>query len=483
MKPATFTRLTFLVVLAWAPLVQAQEAPDAGVAPNEPASDPLNLTAESLAGLSWKQASDRVDPIRQRAEQAMAEERYNAAAEDFALIAGLLPDSPQKMNARLRAAIANTKAGKLTEAKGGYDQTIALAKQLLAIPYREPAQAKKLPSVDSVKDVLRRTLLYKATVCRELNSNAEALAAIRCLRVEDPEYQYLRKIIPLQAQLEGTDAETINAREGAASRLSDKAKWAWRADKPDEAMKLADEAIAKYPGTGGAILAGLTKARILYRQHRYADARAVYAGLANQLQRDGAGFESEFVRESVSIASRFDAERVFYDLLGRTRRKVSVASDEWARLNEMLRLAITWSKDEDRRLDSWNLSVQALYYQGAYEKMVSEGQALLEKYAKRYASDPKVKHSAEEVYTWIGYALHALGRSSEAIPYFVHTLEAYAGDPKAWGSRLPYPHALFGLRQALKATNAPEAAISDIERDILANAPGSAYARKIVSGE
>lgn len=336
-------------------------------------SSPVALdaaTLQTVKTMPWKQATEVTDPLRDQAKNALATGNSAWAAAKFQEVAQLLPASPRAANDWLMAAGAYGKAGQVMQAKAACDQAVSICSGLLAVDHsRLPDPQQQQPNPDTAKDTLRRALQHKAEICRDSGDAAGAMAAIQRFRAEESEYQHLRAILPLQAELQGVAFDHLNAQEAAAWKLSDEAKWAWNQGNAEKSLHLAEQTISQYPETGGAMLACKTKARVLWRLKRRDDLRATCQAIADRVGQ---------VAPSSELARFAASEIAFHDGIGlyrqmeRRPRSMRPTAEEWRRVRQFCREVIAKHHNEGARATMYEVLITSYYRENAHEEVVKE---------------------------------------------------------------------------------------------------------------
>jgi tetratricopeptide (TPR) repeat protein len=443
------------------------------------------LDSQFLASLSWDQASACVEPVREQARAALDSGDYDTAVNRFLAIAGALPKSPQTMDALIDAGIAHARAGRPDDAMRQYEAAAALAREFLVFNYdilktniRMKSSARK-----SVRESLHRALLCKAELSMDIKDTAGAETAFRQFRAFEPEYYYLRSIVPLEARLRGVDATAMMDAERQASRLSDEAKRAAIAGDRTRALELADRIIADFPATGGALLARFTKARVLWGSNDHSATRKLYGELVEMLS--GAGLECDLVREAVSTVAFYDLGPLGHTLTEQVARGEQVDPQEWDRLFAMCRYVMAYSWIREMRATAHVALISSLSNQGQLGEAVREAQRMKRRYGSaKQLADPAVRRLWIKARTYLGLALREQGQLDGAAEEFRGAINDYRDDADAWGMHSPLPMAYFGLRNVLRETGTPPADVADIEAIILSQAPStySYYADMIRAG-
>lgn len=438
-------------------------------------------TLQAARSMPVQQAAEALEPLRQQAKQAMSAGRYELAASLSLQLADNLPKSPRTASAVLMAADSSARAGLNTEAIVLYERAISTAKELLVVDYSKPAGQRLALSFnpDSARDTLRRALKHKAELHQSAGDIQSAWNAVQQFRAEEPEFHHLRSILPLQAQLQDVDPATLLSQEYEAGKLSDQAKWAWKAADGAQAIQLADSAISQYPDSAAAMLARHLKVRVLWRTKRYADAKAVCQEIVDYLQ--VVAPTCELVREASVNIAWLDSTSILKDLQARKRQKQSMAASEWEQAREHCRTVMRWERDPVRRATMHGQMIESLAWEGRPADVVAEVGRLLQAYDRPvHAQKPDIKRTLTWARLFKGRALKDLGQYQEAEAAIRQTIAAYENETEVgWALGGPLPSAYYSLWQTLRAMGTPPDQCRAAVQPLFEKMPWSQYARDI----
>jgi tetratricopeptide (TPR) repeat protein len=238
------------------------------------------------------------------------------------------------------------------------------------------------------------------------------LKAIGQFRAEEPEYHYLREILPLQAELQRAVLENLKSREADAWRLSDQAKSASLEGDAETALRLADETIGQYPETGGALLARKTKAQALQKLKRDDELRAVCQEITDYVGQVAPN--SELARFAASEIAFYDGIGLYRQIERRPQQE-QPTSEEWQRLRTHCLEVMAKHQDPAARATMHEVLISSYYRQGAYEEVVKEEQRFIALHGiRRNYNIPEFKRLFVTVWVNTAQSLANLARYAEA---------------------------------------------------------------------
>lgn len=363
----------------------------------EPGTSPVLSAQENL---------DHLASLRDQAEQAVQ-------AGDYAQAASILQQASDPL-LQLSGQLAGDQAPQTAES---YDPVIATAARLLAVARPRPENRLSPQAVQTrelVRDVLREALIGKLKACSAQRLTEDARRTIQEFRAYEPEYHHLREILPVQAGLEGRDASVLTAAEGEAARLSDQAKWAWKGGDAREALRLADEAISRHPDAGGAWLARDLKVRILERQKKHAERKAVCLEI---IDRFGPFAPlSDLVLNARCEVAWLDGVALHKSLIARKQKREPTTPAEFEQVRQAMRAVATWDREPKTRVHAYEVFITSLYWEPNYPATVEACDQFLARY-----SDPKdlalYGREASSVRVMAVDALWGMGRLADALTH------------------------------------------------------------------
>jgi len=393
------------------------------------------VDAQSLAGLSVGEMTQQLKPVMDYGKQAVKDGNYATAVTCFDQISAVLPDSYPRMDALLWSGIARSRGGDPPGARVIYEQMIDMGKGLLVEDHTSTERhvPMEVGCVESIRDLIRRGLIYQIWIYRDAGQAEEALWTIRRLRAEEPEYYYLRKVLPIEAELLGLDAKALDDQELQASRLSDQAKRAWRDGDAAKAYQLADQAISTYPETGGALLARNLKARMLWRHKRYDEARAVYAENLRRLE--PVGPTSDLALEAQSKIAWLDATALLKSLIRARIEDRSVEDVDRERLQVACREVMSYEKDPKTRAQAHIMLIHALYWQGDMTGTLKESSDFISQNNTEDRTS-EFLHEIAVAHIFAGDALREIGEQKEALAHYQWSVQSHRLSPQFSGDVL-----------------------------------------------
>ena len=305
------------------------------------------------------------------------------------------------------------------------------------------------------------------------------MKAINQFRAEEPEYHYLRKILPLQAELQGTVLENLKQREKEAWRLSDQAKLASLSRDAETALRLADEIISRYPNTGGSLLARKTKAQVLWKLKRRVELRATCQELLDcvgQVAPDG-----DLARLAASEIAFLDGIAICKDLEQR-RPPSGPTPQDWQNLRRLCGEVMAKHAVPGVRAAMHEILIYSHFMEGSFGEVVKEEQRFLALYGiKRNYQDPEFKRSFVTVGAHAAQSLMHLGRYTEAIEHCERLITLSQSEP-----RLPTVETEACIKNAsamkcllLEKLGAPREEIVGLAQEVESNWPESLHARQM----
>jgi tetratricopeptide (TPR) repeat protein len=439
-------------------------------------------TLEAIKTMPWSEASRLLDPLREEARQALQSGLNADAALRFEEIARTLPTSPNTADAWLWAGIAHGRASSAAQAQAAYDNVVSVCKGFLVIDeYDPPDYRQGLPYAPSLRDMLRRAIRYKVEVCWNANDTQGAWSAIQQFRAEEPEYHYLRKLLPLQARLQGVSAEDLDGQEAVAWKLSDQAKWAKDRGESEDSLRFADQVIAQYPETGGAMLARRTKGMVLWRLKRFEEARAVFQDILNRSE--AIAPICDLVREARAKIAYLDAVPQLRAVVGKCQSgaRAAVTEAEWEGVWANSRIIMSDDGVPVVRASAHIMYLEALHFRGEHEKVLVEAERLKALHNRpENLSDPGYRNLILGADCYAAYGLLKLNRLQEAADRFTAVVTLYRDDQTRWSKGTCLPDAYFGLWSALRAMGASaEDAKGAVAPMLSTLPPGSYYVRTV----
>lgn len=465
---------------AWRPAL-AQELVTAGQTVYRTWTGPR--TTPEIDKLSWSQAKSRLEPLCQKATSARDRGDHADAANLFLDLAGALPESPQTMSALLQAAGELSHCGRVNEAKGLFDDIITLGRKLTVFDYvLSPKHQNRPPrrhsSNASIRDLMKRSLADKISLCVQAQDKEGALTTIGLYRAEFPEYPDLRQVLPAQALLAKTDGRQLAEQEAAAWRLSDQAKAAWRVGDGASAHELAGNVLKQYPSTAAALLVLDLDAVILTREKRHDEARMRFVEL---LKRVGViSPDSKLARRASSQIAYQDASKLYHELIN-GKQGWPVPRQSYEQLADMCYEVMAKHSDPLSRTTMHALMISCLFATGDLEAVVEEESKLFNEITtEKVMSDAEFKAVLLEARGSAIQALANLNRPQEALTKVEWSLAELHKPPafRERGQRSLLEYSLFMKCNLLSTTEAPRTSVEAAAEEVIRTCTRSAYVER-----
>jgi tetratricopeptide (TPR) repeat protein len=386
-------------------------------------------TPPELDSLSWKEATNQLAPEWEQASAYKASGDWDAAGDHYIRIAEWLPISHQTMSALLLAARCRGEADRTEAARALYDEVVAIGRDFVQAPYDRPrlletkGNHRRLIGERRMVEMMFEALCKKCELEHAKGQPQNALATAAQLRAEFPEYHFVRKVLPVEAAITGAAEEQLRDREKTVSEQCDELWKIWETGEHEAALALADGIVAEFPTTAAALRATHIKAKMLWQESRYDEAKQVCQGLLEACGTSAP--EAPIVRDAQWRVAWVETVALAKDLILNSYKPGSGFTEaDWQRARDGCDVVSAWDPDIDHRSEMDLLRVELYYWQGRYAEAIDAAQLVYDRYGSRLQRDPEaaqgtlVKRNFLYTHYFQGFVHLRLGDPATAIEHF-----------------------------------------------------------------
>jgi tetratricopeptide (TPR) repeat protein len=386
-------------------------------------------TLPELDSLSWKEATNQLATEWEQASAYKVSGDWDAAGDHYIRIAQWLPISRQTMYALMLAARCRGEADRVEPARALYDAVVALGREFVQAPHDRPrlietkGKHRALIGAERITDMMFESLAKKCQLEHAKGQAQNALATAAQLRAEFPEYHFVRKVLPIEAAITGAAEEPLRDREKIASERCDALWKVWETGDHEEALRQADQIVAEFPATAGALRARHIKTKMLWQESRYDEARQVCQPLLEAYGTTAP--EAPIVRDAQWRVAWVETVVLAKDLILNSYKPGSGFTEaDWQRARDGCNVISAWDPDIDHRSEMDLLRVELYYWQGRYAEAINAAQLVYDRYRPRLLKDPEaargtlVKRNFLYTHYFEGFVHLRLGDPATAIEHF-----------------------------------------------------------------